>query len=330
MSSRTLPGHVWFRSRFCAADGQAAVGQVLAGDEDVDVVRHQLGDVLAVLAQRRYGERNDVEQVVEILAQPRGGDGSDDVAAARGHDPHVQRRRRGAVEAEEGSVPERGDEAGLEFRVHVRDVFEKERATIRTLDRAVVDARSVLDPEELGLAGGTDESGDVDPDEGPGRTPAVGVEVACDQLLPAPRLSGDEHGGVVLGDASGPVPEGADDRAAPDGLRDPRCFMPQPDVLPPERRRFERAADRQQELRHGQWFFEEVVCAEARGLDRGLHRAWPDIMITGAPPVPLSDHSRNREIPSESGIQMSRRMRSGRRLRRAARADSASFARQTS
>ena len=38
---------------------------------------------------------------------------------------------------------------------------------------------------------------------------------------------------------------------------------------------------------------------------------WPDIMITGAFPVLLSDHSLSREIPSESGIQISRRMRSG-------------------
>ena len=57
----------------------------------------------------------------------------------------------------------------------------------------------------------------------------------------------------------------------------------------------------------------------------------PDIMMTGASsPVLLSDHSLSREIPSESGIQMSSRMRSGRRLRRDARADSAFSAVSTS
>ena len=57
---------------------------------------------------------------------------------------------------------------------------------------------------------------------------------------------------------------------------------------------------------------------------------WPDIMMTGASPVLLSDHSLNREIPSESGIQMSSRTRSGRRLRRDARAFSAFSAVSTS
>ena len=49
--------------------GQAAIGQVLAGDEHVDVVRHDLGDVLAMVTKRRHRERNDVEHVVEIIPQ---------------------------------------------------------------------------------------------------------------------------------------------------------------------------------------------------------------------------------------------------------------------
>ena len=57
---------------------------------------------------------------------------------------------------------------------------------------------------------------------------------------------------------------------------------------------------------------------------------WPDIMMTGGSPVLTSDHSLSREIPSESGNQMSRRMRSGRRLRRDARAASAFPAMSTS
>ena len=114
-----------------------------------------------------------------------------------------------------------------------------------------MDARSVLGPEELDLASGSDEAGDADTDERSDRARTVGMEIARDQLLPASGLPGDLHRSVMFGDTFDLVAEGVHDGAAPDGLRRPQRLALQPDVLSSQLRCFERPPDRKQELCHG-------------------------------------------------------------------------------
>ena len=130
-SSRTFPGH----SRACSASitergtSSAGSGQALA--RALDEGQRQGGDVLFPLAQRGDGDREHVEAVLEVLAEPARRHLLGEVAVGRGDDPHVDLIVRSSADPLELPVLEHAQELGLELRRQLADLVEEERACRR-------------------------------------------------------------------------------------------------------------------------------------------------------------------------------------------------------
>jgi hypothetical protein len=102
------------------------------------------------------------------------------------------------------------------------------------------------------------------------------MQEAGEGLATAAGLAGDQHPGVVLGDALDLLAQPLHGRRAAGGFVHQRRAPTQADVLALELVRLQRALDGQQQLGHGQRLFQEVVGAEAGRLDRGL-----DVAVAG-------------------------------------------------
>ena len=101
------------------------------------------------------------------------------------------------------------------------------------------------------------------------------MEVACRRCPAAARLAADQHAGVGGGDTLHLLAQRAHRGALADQERVRFGLRAQPQVFAPQLVVLERALERDQELAQGHGFLDEVVGAEARGLDRGLHRTVP-------------------------------------------------------
>src|SRR5581483_51937 len=93
-------------------------------------VVHQERDVLATRAQRRRGDRDDVQAVEEVLAETPGRYLGDEVAVRRGHDADVRLLR---VAAERFVLPllHHAQELHLDARLELTDLVEEQRAAGR-------------------------------------------------------------------------------------------------------------------------------------------------------------------------------------------------------
>ena len=129
---------------------QPALGQLL------EEVLHEQRDVLEPVAERGQLDREDVEPVVQVLAEPAGGDGLGEVDVRRGDDPAIGLDRLGAADALEPPVLEHAQELGLHAHRHVADLVEEERAAPGQLEPPFLLAVGAgegpaLVAEELGL-----------------------------------------------------------------------------------------------------------------------------------------------------------------------------------
>ena len=140
------------------------------GEAAEEVVREH-EDVAAALAQRRQLDVDDVEAVVEVLAEAALLHLGGEVAVRRGDDAHVDRDGLVAADALERPLLEHAEELHLHGRRDLADLVEEERAAVGLLEAAdapLVRAgeRALLVAEELALEERLGERRAVERDEG--------------------------------------------------------------------------------------------------------------------------------------------------------------------
>ena len=93
-------------------------------------------DVLAALPQGGQDDLDDLEPVVEVLAEPALLDVLGQVLGRRREDADVDAHGRVAAVAQEGLVLQRAQDLGLGLERHVGHLVEQQRAAMRLLERA--------------------------------------------------------------------------------------------------------------------------------------------------------------------------------------------------
>ena len=239
-------------------------------------------DVLAARAQRRRGDRDDVEAVEEVLAEAPGGDLGAQIAVGRGDDAHVGaarcRRRRGSYSP---SCSTRRSFTCTDGR-ELADLVEEERAArglARSARRACATRageRAALVAEELALEDRLGDRRAVDGDERRPRARAVLVDVAREQLLAGAALAEDEHGRARGRGLRRDVEHAPQRRAR--ARRSRACVsslisLLQRAVLRDERLPLGRLAHALDDRHALERLLDEVVRALAHRLDRRLDRA---------------------------------------------------------
>jgi hypothetical protein len=132
----------------------------VAGAGALEEQRHQLGQVLAPLPQRRQVHLDHREPVVQVAAEAALGDLADHVAVGRGHHPHVVALGLARAERDDLAGLEHAQELGLQRDRQVADLVEEQRAAVGRGERA------------LAIAGGAGE-----------RAAHVAEQIALDQRV---------------------------------------------------------------------------------------------------------------------------------------------------
>jgi hypothetical protein len=236
------------------------------------------GDVLASLAQRRQVDLDDLQPVVEVLAETPFAHLALEVAVGRGDDAHVDGERLGAAHPLEGALLQDPQHLRLRLRGHVADLVEEDRAAVRGLEapdpaRLGAGERPLLVAEQLALDELAADRGAVHRDERALAPGAALVERVCDELLPGAALAADEHGEVGLRDLLDRLEHALHRGARADQVLEaeiagePRA---QPAVLAGEPRAFERASHDEADLVVVERLGNVVLGPELHRLDRDL------------------------------------------------------------
>ena len=167
------------------------------------------GHVLPPLAQGRQREVEDVEAVVEVLAEAAVLDVAAQVAVRGGHDAQIDGSRPAVADPLELPLLEHAQELPLDLGRDVSDLVEEDRAAVGELDTPLavaVRAREAAAKvaEELGFEEILRVGGAVHRHEGTRGARALRVQRARDQLLAGAALAADQDGRVVRGDVADP------------------------------------------------------------------------------------------------------------------------------
>ena len=162
------------------------------------VIGEQVRDVLGARAQRGQLDANDVQAVIQVLAEQAAHHPLLQVLVARGDDAHVDADRGLAPDTVELALGEHPQQAGLQRRRHVADLVQEQRAAVGLLEApAALRVRpgegAALVPKQLRLEQVRRNRRGVERDEGAGGARAVLVQCAGDELLAGAGLPGDEH-----------------------------------------------------------------------------------------------------------------------------------------
>ena len=226
-------------------------------------------------------DRDDVEAVVEVLAEAPLGDRGGEVLVGRRDEPHVDPQRLGAADALELALLEAAQQLGLQREAHVADLVEEERPLVGELEAALLlgdgaGERPLLVAEELGLEQRLGDRRAVDLDQRLLGAGAVLVQQVGDQLLAGAALAGDQHGAARRRDLAHDLEDPRERRAAADDLGRLAQRLEavlEGQVLEPQRLDLERARDELDDLLHAHGLGEVVDGALLERLDGGLHRA---------------------------------------------------------
>ncbi len=226
-------------------------------------------------------EVDDVEAVVEVLAEFAAFDGVGQVPVGGGDDADVGLDRLVLAEAVELALLEDAEELALGGQGHLPDLVEEEGAAVSQLEFADplghgAGEGAALVAEELALQQVLGDGGAVDGDEELLGARAVLVDGAGDELLAGAALAGDEDGGVGRRD----LPDGLVDalhggRGADDGLvaLDRGDLIGHDDFLAHGAGGVEGAAEEVLELGDVEGLEDVIVGAELHRLDGGLRGA---------------------------------------------------------
>ena len=258
--------------------GERLGALAVLGAELRDELAHVRGNVVLAGSQRRDLDRDDVQPIVEVLAELPLADQRRQIAIGRGDHPHVHAECVLAADALERLLLERAQDLRLRLEAHIADLVQEERAAVGELELAAAPRqrpreRALLVAEQLGLDQLLGDGGAVDLYEGALAARGLHVDGARHQLLAAAVLAVDQHapgGGRGGRDLLAQRP---DRRALADDLGALLEARAQRRVLLLEPRVLEGAADRDQDLLERQRLLDEVVGAQTGGLHGGLDRA---------------------------------------------------------
>ena len=130
----------------------AAVQFVVFREEAVG----QQEDVVAAVAQRRQVDRDDLEPVVEVVAEAAGLDLVEEDPVGGRDEPDVHRDRAYGADPPKAPAVEQRQDLGLHHRIQFADLVEEDRAAVGSLDQPFLaddraGERASLVAEELGL-----------------------------------------------------------------------------------------------------------------------------------------------------------------------------------
>ena len=170
-------------------------------------------DVLAALAQRRHGDRDDVEPIVEVLAEAALADQGCQVAVGGRDHAYVDRRRLGGAEPPDLAALERAQQLDLQGGRHLGDLVQEQRAAVGFLEQAGLGDGGPGEgaphvAEQLRLQQRLRHRAAVHRHERTGRSRAGVVDGLGDDLLAGAGLALDQQGGVGGGDALDEVEHG--------------------------------------------------------------------------------------------------------------------------
>ena len=153
------------------------------------------------LPQRRHEDREDVEAVVQVLAEGAGGDRALHVLVGGGDEAHVDLDGLGAAQALELPLLQHPQQLHLGGQVDVADLVEEQRAALGELEPPLLallgaGEGALLVAEQLRLDQAVGQRGAVHLDERLVGARRVVVDGVGHQLLARARLASDEHGGV--------------------------------------------------------------------------------------------------------------------------------------
>ena len=103
-----------------------------------DEVLHQTRDVGGAVPQRRQEDRQHVQPVIQVLAEPSLLHEPGEVFIGRGDDPHVHRDRDGAADAPDLLLLKRPQHFRLHRDTQVADFVQEQRASGGLLKKAVL------------------------------------------------------------------------------------------------------------------------------------------------------------------------------------------------
>ena len=174
------------------------VALVELGEERLDQQR----EVVLALAQRRQLDGEDVEAVVEILAQLAVLHGVRGIDVGRGNDADVDGLLLPSAKAAELPLLQHAQQLDLRGRRHLRNFVEKERPAVRELEASFASIgrageRALLVAENLALEQRLGNRGAVDRHKRHLRARAELVDGLGHQLLAGARLAPDENDGLV-------------------------------------------------------------------------------------------------------------------------------------
>ena len=152
----------------------------------------------AALAQRRQVHGNDVQPVVEVLAEVPFLDQLHEIGVGRGDHPDVDAARLVAADTFELAFLQGAQQLGLQTRAHGADLVQEQRAAVRLLQpsRPTGERAGERSPdvtEEFRLEQRVGNGATVDRDEPPLAARAVVVDGAGNQFLACSGLAGDEN-----------------------------------------------------------------------------------------------------------------------------------------
>jgi hypothetical protein len=155
-------------------------------------------NVFGTLAKRRNVNRNDVEAVVEVLAEVPLLDLSLQLLVRGGHDPDVHRDPLRSSDGADHAVLKNSQQLALEALPHVADLVEKEGSAVRLLEQTALGGvrpreRPLDVPEQLALEKTLGNRRTVDGNEGLLGARAVVMERSRDHFLARPALTRDEN-----------------------------------------------------------------------------------------------------------------------------------------
>src|SRR5512143_2243715 len=93
-------------------------------------------DIVRTVAQRRQRDRDDVEPIVQVLAELAALHRASEIHVRRGDDAHVDRDRFGAADPPRPTLLEYAQQLALKTKRQVTDLVEEERAAVRGLEQA--------------------------------------------------------------------------------------------------------------------------------------------------------------------------------------------------
>ena len=167
--------------RSARVGGEPLLRRPVVGARAGEEVLRQRQDIASPRAQRRQGQRQHRQPMIEVLAEPPRAHRSPEVLVRRGENPGVHRLVARGPEPPHRPLLEHLEELGLQRLGQEPDLVEEDRPAVRGLEEARLRAprvreRAALEAEHLGLEEGLGDRRAVDVHERPVRARARAMD----------------------------------------------------------------------------------------------------------------------------------------------------------